>query len=186
MMPNKSFAHRHKSYTWPQCVKIVTQPNCFDSICAALNRTRKFEHSTTALSLTHIQPYGEILWVLNGRQNACHGRYEALPEGVRINAVFICKKNGTLCFCVEYWKLNVVRIWKMCQIRYMNKYIFLLRNETIFSTLDTNCENWHIGTIETYRDLSVVQVTSKLSPFRTHLTWVLVVPSWFKSIAGFA
>lgn len=66
--------------------------------------------------------------------------------------VFVPKKYGTLCFCIDSHKLNPVAIQKWYWTPSMIECIELLDDSTIFSTLDADSRNCKVEIAEDDRE----------------------------------
>lgn len=66
------------------------------------------------------------------------------------------KKDGTLWICVDYWKLNAVRIWDSYTLLHMNEWINLLGSAEIFSALDVNSGYLQVEISQVDRDKTAI------------------------------
>lgn len=79
--------------------------------------------------------------------------------------VFVPKEDGSLCLCVDYWKLNKSKWQDYYLHSRMNACIEYLDKTTVFSTLDASSGNWWVKVEDKGRDKTVVHVPSWALPF---------------------
>ena len=66
--------------------------------------------------------------------------------------VLVPKKDGTLRFCVEYWRLNALTRRDSYPIPRMDECINSFGDATIFSTLECNSGYWQVEVDEADKD----------------------------------
>ena len=62
--------------------------------------------------------------------------------------VLVRKKNGSLCFCVDYQRLNAVTQKDVLPLPRIDDLLDRLAEKTIFSTLDAKSGYWQIRMVE--------------------------------------
>ncbi|MBW0571375.1 hypothetical protein O181_111090 [Austropuccinia psidii MF-1] len=72
--------------------------------------------------------------------------------------LFVKKKDGGLCLCVEYQKLNTVTRKNRCPVPPMNQLLTVFNGSTIFSKIDLHCA---------YNLLRIKEGDEHLTAFRT-------------------
>lgn len=70
--------------------------------------------------------------------------FEAVSTGWAAPIVFALKKDGSLLFCPDYSKQNVVAIRDSYPLPCKDENINSFGEETVFSTLDANSRYWQI------------------------------------------
>ena len=93
------------------------------------------------------------------------GVIEPTSAGWASSVVFVPKKDGTMRFCVEYGKLNVVTVRDSYPLPRMDECMDSLGDATVFTTLDCNSGYWQVEIAKEDRDKTTFASHSGLYRF---------------------